>query len=69
MMWAMVTANRASAMHALAEESDYVDMALMAASEFDKVAELFASAELTRYQQLAEERRDQSKQLVKLLQV
>ena len=41
----------------------------MAASEFDKVAELFASAELTRYQQLAEERRDQSKDLVKLLEV
>ena len=69
MMWAMVTANRASAMHALAEESDYVDMALMAASEFDKAAELFAGAELTRYQQLAEELRDQSKDLVKLLEV
>ena len=65
----MATANRASAMHALAEESDHVDMALMAASEFDKVAELFASAELTRYQQQAEERRDQSKDLVKLLEV
>ena len=69
MMWAMVSANRAAAMHALAEESDYVDMALMAASEFDAIAELFASTELTRYQKLAEERRDQSNDLVKLLQV
>ena len=69
MMWAMVTANRAVAMHALAGESDHVDMALMAVSEFDKLAELFASAELNRYQKLAEERRDQSKDLVKLLQV
>ena len=69
MMWAMVSANRASAMHALAAESDHVDMALMAASEFDKVAELFASADLMRYQQLAEERRDLSKELVKLLEV
>ena len=69
MMWAMVTANRASAMHALAEESDYVDMALMAATEFDEVARLFASAELSNYQQLAEERKEQSEVLVKLLQV
>ena len=69
MMWAMVAANRASAMHALASESDYVDMAIKAASEFDAIAELFASAELTHYQQLAEERRDQSEKLVKLLEV
>ena len=56
-------------MHALAEESDYLDMAEMAASEFNILAELFAGAELKQYQQLAEERRDQSAELVKLLQV
>ena len=44
-------------------------MALMAAAEFAKIAELFASAELTHYQQLAEERRDKCNDLVKLLQV
>ena len=69
MMWAMVTANRASAMHALASESDHVDMALKAASEFDEIASLFANAELTQHQQLAEQRRDKSNELVKLLQV
>ena len=69
MMWAMVTANRAAAMHALASESDHVESALMAADEFDKLVELFASVELTRYQQLAAERRDQSNDLVKLLEV
>jgi tetratricopeptide (TPR) repeat protein len=69
MMWAMVTANRAAALHALAQESDYVDMAMKAESEFDDIAKLFANVELTHYQQLAEERRDQSKGLVKQLQV
>jgi hypothetical protein len=69
MMWAMVTANRASALHALAKESDYVDMAIKAAAEFDNIAGLFASAELTDYQKLAEARRDESEELIKLLQV
>ena len=66
MIWAMVNANRASAMHALAAESDYVELALKSVSEFEAIAELFASVELTRYQQLAEERRDQAKELVSL---
>ena len=69
MIWAMVTANRASAMHALAQESDHVEMALKAESEYAAIAELFADAELTSYQQLAEERKDQSEKLVKQLQV
>ena len=69
MMWAMVTANRASAMHALAEESDYVDMAIKAESEFDDIATLFAGVELKHYQKIAEQQRDQAKDLVKLLQV
>ena len=56
-------------MHALAEESDYVDMAMKAESEFAAIAEVFAGAEMEHYQQLAEERRDQAKVLVKKLQV
>ena len=69
MMWAMVTANRASAMHALAQESDHVDMALKAVSEFTAIAELFGDEELSAYKKLAEEHRVKSEELVKRLQV
>ncbi len=44
-------------------------MALNAESEFNKIAELFASVELTRYQKIAEERRDEANKLAKLLQI
>ena len=60
---------RAAAMQALAAESDHAEMALMAAAEFDKVAQLFARAPLACYQQLATERRDAAQALVKLLEV
>ena len=54
---------------AAARESDHVEMALMAVSEFEKITDLFAKAGLNKYQQLAEQRTGQSKELVKLLEV
>jgi hypothetical protein len=56
-------------MHALAAESDYVDMALSAAAEFEKLADLFARSGLHSYAQLANEKKEKSDELVKLLEV
>jgi hypothetical protein len=56
-------------MHALAGESDHVEMAEMAVAEYEKVASLFRDAGMVGYQILAEEKRDKSRELVKLLEV
>jgi tetratricopeptide (TPR) repeat protein len=66
---AMVTANRASALLALATESDYLDMAETAVAEFDRLIELFAGTDYTDYQEKVQERRRQATVLVASLQV
>jgi len=65
----MVTANRASAMSALAGESDYLDMAEASVVEFNKLHELFDGTDYASYQTHARERAEQAKGLVASLQV
>ena len=66
---AMVTANRASALYALALESDYLDMAETCVREYDKLCEIFAATDYSDYQASALQRRQQAEQLVASLQV
>ena len=66
---AMVTANRSSAMNALAGESDYLDMAEAAVDEFKKLCDLFDNTDYKNYQSKVLERTEQSQQLVTSLQV
>ena len=65
----MVTANRASAMYALASESDYLDMAETAVAEFDAIANLFEDTEYVNYHTKALERKQQAQKLVASLQI
>ena len=65
----MITANRASALLALATESDYLDMAETAVVEFEKLDKLFANTDYEHYKQKTTERIEQSKALVASLQV
>ena len=69
LVWAMVTANRASALYALAAESDYLDMAETSVAEFDKLGELFNGTEYTHYQAKVQERKQHAATLVASLQV
>jgi len=66
---AMVQANRASAMRALASESDYLDMAELSVEEFEKIGELFKGSEYEGYQTKAGERVQEAQKLVGSLQV
>ena len=66
---AMVSANRSSAMNALAGESDYLDMAEASVAEFKKLCDLFDNTDYKHYQSKAQERVEQSQQLVASLQV
>ena len=65
----MIAANRASAMSALAGESDYLDMAEAAVVEFDKIYELFDGTDYANYQSSAKERSQQAQELATSLQV
>ena len=69
LIWAMVSANRASAMYSLAVESDYLDMAEATVAEFDKICKLFEGTEYQHYQAKAMERSQQARELVASLQV
>ena len=66
---AVISANRSSAMLALASESDYLDMAEAAVTEFEKLATLFGETDYTHYLQATQQRVDQAKDLVASLQV
>ena len=65
----MVTANRASALLALAGESDYLDMAEAAVVEFEKLVDLFDATDYQRYQTSVQQRVEQARGLVASLQV
>ena len=65
----MVSANRASAMVALAEESDYLDMAEASVVEFEKLRDLFDGTDYAHYLKEALSRIEQGQQLVSSLQV
>jgi len=69
LIWTMVSANRASAMYALAGESDYLDMAEASIAEFKKIHELFAGTDFSNYQTKALARAEQAEELVASLQV
>jgi hypothetical protein len=69
LVWAMVTANRASALLALATESDYLDMAENAVSEFKSLVELFEGTDYIDYHARAQEQQHRAENLVKSLQV
>ncbi len=66
---AMVTANRASAMCALAGESDYLDMAEASVAAYEKLCELFEGTDYTAYLTVARERVEKARRLVASLQV
>ena len=65
----MVTANRASALYALAAESDYLDMAETSVAEFDELAALFAQTDYVDYQARVKEKAQKARTLVSSLQV
>jgi hypothetical protein len=69
LIWAMVSANRASAMCALAGESDHLDMAEASVVEFEKIAGLFEGTEHAGYRTKAQERTRQAQTLVDSLQL
>ena len=69
LIWAMVSANKASAMYSLAVESDYLDMAEATIVEFDKICKLFEGTEYKNYHAKALERSQQARELVASLQV
>jgi hypothetical protein len=66
---AVIAANRASAMGALAAESDHLDMAESSVVEFEQVAALLDDTEYTRLLTAARARVDASRELVDRLQV
>lgn len=66
---AMVAANRASALQALAGESDFLDMAETSVVEYDTLGELFAGTEYSHYQTQVQQRGAQARTLVASLQV
>ena len=66
---AVISANRSSATLALAAESDYLDMAEAAVTEFEKLAELFGKTDYTHYLQATQQRVVKAKELVASLQV
>ncbi len=66
---AMVAANRASAMLALATESDYLDMAEATVVEFEKLCQLFEGTDYVQYQTSALARKNEAEALVASLQV
>jgi tetratricopeptide (TPR) repeat protein len=66
---AMILTNRASAMCALAAESDYLDMAEASVGEFEKLAALFDGTEYTHYYEKAQKRIQQARELTASLQV
>jgi len=69
LLTAMVSANRASAMAALAGESDHLDMAESSVIEFEKLNELFDGTDYAHYQKEAQSRIEEGKQLISSLQV
>ena len=66
---AMVSANRAAAMRALAEESDYLDMAETSAAEFDRLSDLFRNTDFEHYASAAEQKAEDARELAGALQV
>ena len=66
---AVVAANRASAMIALAGESDYLDMAEASVEAFKKIHTLFDDTDYTDFQTKAQARIEQGQQLVASLQL
>ncbi|KAA3631840.1 MAG: hypothetical protein DWQ08_04365 [Proteobacteria bacterium] len=69
MLWAMVAANRASAMLALADESDYLDMAEASAAEFRNLVDLFDGTDYSAYKDCASEQVQRALNLIERLQV
>ena len=69
LVWAMVSANRASATCALAGESDDLDMAEASVVEFDKISGLFDGTEYAGYRTTAKEQARKAQYLVDSLQV
>ena len=65
----MVTANRASALYALAAESDYLDMAENAVSEFQSMLNLFEGTDYEQYQATTRQQLELAKTLVQRVQV
>ena len=66
---AMIAANRASAMSALAGESDYLDMAEAASAEFDRLSALLAETSYENYCRAAQARAEAAREIVSALQV
>ncbi len=66
---AIISANRASAMYALAQESDYLDMAEASVAEFERLCTLFDGTEYEHLHKSAQERAQRGRKLVTSLQV